>query len=563
MTILNEDKIKKFKEKLYTKNVSMLLKQGGKGLTPLEKYKKDDKGRTLVSTREITHFFLRQMEKAGSPFAYQYVTALFNLLQTMSRGAEPIAFDCGFSISLEDIQEADNKTTIKLLTTNIIITYFNTLKTYKGTVDTSLLSPDLKALIAKSNAGRDYKDMIDNTLTGLNNSLGQDKPWRDYLEDLNDVDLICRLAGAKLPAMKNETIAGIIGKSRREILGYNDIFTKILLTRGQLAAKEGNKKIFLKSMEKLDAAIFAILKKTENYLASAHRLMGILHLSHPIVLGKTDAQLRQNMVWLFLDTKPGKKDRTESLNDLGITLARYRLNLLFNYPEITRYCRSFKTTEEYGLLYFDLFRLLFKEVSGKIALLEATTQYTGLSVIHQNLREISGAVSKLGLEEADLKDEKQALRDTYVALIPKVDVSQLGPIMKIIDLICQATQDRTREIMSSIRPALITACASNLSAYAEETPGADTARNGIKKRLNAYAVHYKPQREFYQIFFDTCVGSGTRPVSSHLAGLINTNKPFAAALLMVYSDETVMKDLISADRISHAAALLDQIRQNT
>jgi len=241
MTILNEDKIIKFREKLYNKKVSKLLQQGGKGLKPLEKYKKDEKGKTLVYTREITRFFLKQIEKAQSPFPDQYFDALYTLLQIMSRGAEPISFNCGLSISQEDIQEADLKTTIELLTTNIIITYFNTLKTYKGTVDTSLLEPDLKSLISKSNAGRDYKGLVSNTLTGLIKSLGEDKPWRDYLNDINDADLICRLAGARLPSMKKETMTGIIEKSRSEILGFNELFTKILLTRDQLASKEGIK----------------------------------------------------------------------------------------------------------------------------------------------------------------------------------------------------------------------------------------------------------------------------------------------------------------------------------
>jgi len=279
MTILNEDKIIKFREKLYNKKVSKLLQQGGKGLKPLEKYKKDEKGKTLVYTREITRFFLKQIEKAQSPFPDQYFDALYTLLQIMSRGAEPISFNCGLSISQEDIQEADLKTTIELLTTNIIITYFNTLKTYKGTVDTSLLEPDLKSLISKSNAGRDYKGLVSNTLTGLIKSLGEDKPWRDYLNDINDADLICRLAGARLPSMKKETMTGIIEKSRSEILGFNELFTKILLTRDQLASKEGNKKSLLKSMAKLDSAILAILKKIDNYLEQD--LSWIFHRSRP------------------------------------------------------------------------------------------------------------------------------------------------------------------------------------------------------------------------------------------------------------------------------------------
>jgi len=116
-------------------------------------------------------------------------------------------------------------------------------------------------------------------------------------------------------------------------------------------------------------------------------------------------------------------------------------------------------------------------------------------------------------------------------------------------------------MLSPIRAALIAACFSNLNAYALEGLGADQARYGIKKRLNAYALHYKPQREFYRIFFDTYVGTGSQPLSPHMAGFINTNKHFAAALLMVYSDEKSMTDLVPANRLSHASELLDQLRQ--
>jgi len=565
MIILNQDKLIKFREKLYTKKVAKLLRQGGKGLNPLGKYKKDEKGRTLVPVREILRFFFRQIEKAGStgsPLTNHYISALHSLLEAMSRGAEPISFDCGFSISLEEIRDADNKTAIKLLTTNIIITYFNTLKTHKGKVNTSLLSPDLNALISKSKAGTDYTDLINNSMDRVIQSIEEEKPWQESLENLNDADLICRLAGTRLPAIKKENMARLIGQSRREILGDNEVFTKILITRSELTLKERNKKIFLKSMEKLDAATLAILKKTDNYLFSAHRLMQILNLSYQVVLGKTDAQLKQNLVWIFLDAKPGKTDRSDRLKDLGISPVRYRLNMLFNFPDITRYCRSFKTTEEYRTLFFNLFRMLFNDVTGKLAHIKTSPNKTGLDLIRQNLREIARAVENLGVGAAHIKDEKLALEDTYLGLIQKVDFVALTPIMEICDLICRATQDQTREIMSRIRPALVNACFSNLKAYAQKAATADRPANNIKKQLNAYAAYYKPQREFYRIFFDTYLGFGSTPVSPHLTAFINTNNHFAAALLKVYSDETGMKDLISADRISHAATLLDQIRQN-
>lgn len=314
-------------------------------------------------------------------------------------------------------------------------------------------------------------------------------------------------------------------------------------------------------MKKLDAATIAILKKTEHYLVAAHRIMGILNLSYPVILGDTDSQLRQNLVWLFLGVKPGKKEPTGISKRLAIAPTRYRLNLLFNYPNITQYCRSFKTSQTYGQIYFDLFRLLFKDATEKITQVDITAKSRSLAMIHLSLKEIVRALKKLGLENIHLQNEKLALKQAYVALIQKADFMQVEALMEICDLICGATQDQAREIMPDIRSALVSACFSNQMAYAQKAPNIDKVLYGIKKRLNAFAVHYKPQREFYRIFFDTYMCSGSDQPSPHLTGLININKTFAVTLLMVYSDEKSMKDLVSANRISHAAELLNQLRQ--
>jgi hypothetical protein len=563
MIISNENKFIKFREKLYNTKVSKLLQKGSKGLKPLEKYKFDEKGRTLVPTKEIIRFFFQQIKKAGHPDSNEFFDSLFTLLQVMTRGAEPISYDCGFSISQEKIQEADNKTTIELLTTNIIITYFNNLKDYKGEVDKNLLAPGLKDLIAKSNQGRDYKVLVENTLAALTDSLAEDKPWQEYIEEINDVDLICRLAGASLPSLEKETLAKIVGHSRREILGYNDIFTKLLHTREQAAIKEPNTKKYLKTMEKLRAAILGTLKKIDIYLASAHRLMTILDLTPQTVLGKTDDQLKQNLVWLFLDAKPDMTNQADILNEMGIAPIRYRLNMLFTFPEITRYCRALKSMDGYEKVFFDGFRLLFQSLTRKMNQLDMDTGKADLRLLSQSLKEISRAADKLGLEESHLPDEKSAVRNAYLALIHKIDFQHLDTIMATSALVCDATQDQTKEIMVSIRAALVEACFSTLSFYAQEVLSADKARNGIKKRLHAYAMYYKPQREFYRIFFDTYVGSKSNPVSPHLAQFIKANKHFAAALLMVFSDDKSMKELVPVNQTTHAADLLTKLRDNS
>ena len=561
MKTLSAEKIKKFREKIYHQRVSRLLQHGGKGLNPLSKYKKDEKGQTLVVTKQISGFFFREMEKLGAPNPDQYFTSLFNLFQILTKEAEPISFDCGFSISEKDIQEADNKQTIELLTTNIIITYFNNVKTHKGTVDTTLLEPSLSGIIARSNAGRDYKGLVSNTLTTLISSLAEDKPWREYLDDINDADLICRLTGAKLPSMEKKALAGIIAKSRKEIKSYNDVFTKILVTRAQMAAREKNKKKLLKAMEKMNNATLAILEKIDDYLVSAHRFMQIIGLSPEVVLGGNDAALKQNLIWIFLGAKPDKADQVNLLENLGVATARYRLNMLFDYPNITYYCRQFKSEEQYSRLYFDMFRLLFRELKEKMTALDQASGETDIRVFCQYLLEVERAVENLHLEEPDLPEEKQSVREAYVAAVNQIEFQHLTGMMKASEKVCQVTQDRTREMMADLRSALVAGAFSALIEYSKEPLTADTATNGIKKRLHAYAMFYKPQREFYRNFFDTYVGSKAQPVSTYLADIMKTNKLFAAAILMVLSDEKVMKELLPPNRTGHARELLIRLRK--
>ncbi|HCY88528.1 MAG TPA: hypothetical protein DHV36_25560 [Desulfobacteraceae bacterium] len=565
MKTLNDETAKKFRERLYQRKVSNLLQHGTKGLNPLKKYKRDEKGLLVVSTKSISRFFFTEMGKNGTPYPDQYIESLYTLFRILSQEADPISFDCGFSIAEEDIQDAGNKKTIELLTTNLIITYFNNLKTHKGTVDTSLLKPDLKEVIARSSAGRDYKTLVSKTLTALIGSLADDKPWRDYLDDINNADLVCRLAGAKLPSMEKSALAGIIAKSRHEIKSLNDVFSKILMTREQMALQEKNKKKFLKAMEKMNEATLTVLKRINAYLEAAHRLMRILDLSPAVVLGKTDPVLMQNLTRLFFGAKSDRIDKLENVDlvaNLGTAAARYRLSMLFKYPDITRYCCRFKSEKTYRRLYFDLFRLLYKDLAEKLSGLTRESTESELKLLGQQIVEMQRAVDNLRLAPLDLPEEKKAVRNAYVDLISRVDYTQLDTILANNAQICRVTQDTTLEIMAGIRETLVTSAFSSLTEYTRESLTADKAALGIKKRLHAYARHYKPQREFYRIFFTTYVGSKAQPMTAHLSKIVQTNKLFAAAMLMVLSDEKGMKDVLGPDQTAHARDLLIELRKS-
>ncbi len=555
MAILSPNKIKKLKERLYKQKVSGLLVQGTKGLSPLEQHKTDAKGRPLVHAQIIIRFFLDEMARAGDFFPDEYVEALYALFREFSMEAEAVSFVCGFSVPLEKILAADSKTAIELLSTNIIITYFNSFKTCKGTVDNALLSPDLSKIIIGSNAGRNYNELVNKTLDGLAQSLNQDRSWRHDLDEISNAGLICRLTGSSLPPMAEEAKARTLKKSHKEMAACNELFTKIMTARAKVFVHGKNKRKYLQLMGSLDAAILTILKKTDAYLAAAHRLMGLVGLSYPIVLGETHDALRQNLTWLFLNTKPGKDGRTDILKNLGLAQLRYRLNMLFNYPDITRFAATFQNAPVYSPIYFDIFRLLFKTAVEQLEMGEAD-----MASIERTIRDLARAAEKLDLPEERLKNEKQALQTAYVSLILKIDIEQLEPLINFCDLICRATRDRTRHIMVDVRSALIAACYTGICRQAAEDPSPRKTGTIIKKYLSEYAGHYKPQRDFYRIFFDTHVCAGAQPAEP-MAQLIKSGKAVAAALLTTFSDETAMKDLISGDRICGAASVLKDIMQ--
>lgn len=560
MTTLNENKVKKFREKLYQKRVSKLLQKGGKGLNPLERYKNDEKGRPLVTTDKIIRFFSKEMEKVGDRHPDQYFISLFTLLRILTKGAEPFSYECGFSVSEKDIHESDNKTTIEQLTKNLIITYFSNLKDYKGRVDTELLTPDLKIIIQKSNAGRDYRTLVGNTLKKLVASLAEDKPWREYLEDINDADLVCRLTGAKLPSMDKKVLTGIILKSRKEIQQYTLLFNKVLNTREQMAAEEKNDKKYLKAMQRLDEATQAILGKIDGYLTSAHSFMKIIGLTPEVLMGKIDTELKLNLTRLFLGVRPDEAS-PDILAEMGYATARYRLSMLFDYPEITVYCRAFKADTDYQGLYLDLFRLLYRELVEKMDRLGLDTDETGIRLLKQSLFETHRAVEKLALEEDFLLPEKETVRSAFVTLIREVPFDRLGGVMELTEPVCRVTQDQPREIMAHIRSALLESCFATLSGYAEKSMAADKAKNGIKKRLHYYAMYYKPQRAFYQLFFNRYIGKSGGGISSQLSDFQQKNKHFVFALFMLFSDKKAMKDLITKEMIEHATSVLAALRK--
>nr|WP_320190913.1 hypothetical protein [uncultured Desulfobacter sp.] len=558
MTILNKNKVRAFRDRLYTNDMPKIMRKGGEGLTPIKKYPDDDNGYPLVPIKRITRFFLEEMEKAEFVLPDEHIEALYTLFKMLIQDMPAVSFDLGASISQEDIQEADNKTTIELLTTNVIITYFDLAKSNLGNQDDSLINPDMQSIIKQSTAGRDYKRLVANTLKGLIFSLAQDKPWFEYIEDINDADLVCRLAGARLPSMEKTTLGTITNKSRLEITGYNDMFTKLLYTRARVVTSQENKKEYVKTMEKLDTAIYGLLKKMDRFLMLAYRLSEILDIPIRSIIGETFSNLRQNMLWLFFEVWPKALEPGDMPHQVAVSALRHRMNVLFSVRHITRFCREFTQNPAYQSPVNDLFQQMFKGLVKKINLvsMQEGNIVTGLEWVESALFEIRRAIENFDLDESRLLDEKKEVKSAYIDLISKTNFESLDAILNLCDMICEVTHDTDREIMAGIRAVLMENSFLTLKKYSVNKVLPKDAIPEISRRLQAFAVHYRPQREFYRIFFNTYIISKPRPESPHFSQFLMSNKHFAQAMLMRFSDDKAMKDLLSGAYIQKAKHLL-------
>jgi hypothetical protein len=556
MKMLSDARIKKFRDKFYWKNVPGLFQKGGKGLNPLERYKKDEQGLIIVSVEEISRFFFREIEREEFLHPDYYFDGLLNLFVLLAKGSESFSFDRGIIVSEEDIQRADNETAIRYLTTNLIITYCNNLKISSVKVDTRLLSDGLGTIIQKSSAGRDYRTLAGYTLNNLVSTLAEDKPWQEYLQDINEADLICQLVGAKLPKLDKKVLTGMILKSRNEIQDYILVFRKILDFRQQLASQEKNSKKFLKAMVRIDDSIHTVLEKIDLYLMAAQRLMKIIGVSWEILLGPIDQDLKANLAWFIWDFKPGVSTETS----MGYASARYRVSLLFEFRQITFFCCTYKGDDTYNELSFDFFRVYFNELIQKMNRAASEPEGADTQEITQCFLETKRLIEKLSLEERDMIKEKQDVKDAYVALIKATPFEKLSAVMDLLGIVLLVTQDSSREIMTPIRKGLFENCFSALSRCADQPLANDTLQNEIKKLIHSYAVHYKPQRSFYQMFFTLYLGTENSSPSTHFLDLVKKNKAFVLALLVVFSDSKSMEVFLLQNQIIHAKMLLGKFK---
>jgi hypothetical protein len=318
-------------------------------------------------------------------------------------------------------------------------------------------------------------------------------------------------------------------------------------------------------MEKLETAIYGILKKMDRFLAMTYRLSQILDIPSRFIIGDTFSKLRQNMLWLFFDVWPKAYEQGKMPSQRALSALRHRMYILFNLPHITRFCREFTQNPAFQTPVNDLFRLLFKALVNNInhVSIEENNNSAGLRPVESALFEIRRAIENFDLHESRLTDEKKEVKKAYISLSYKTDVESIDAVLNLCDMICEVTHDKDREIMVSIRAALMEKSFFTLAEYAAQKVAPKDVIPEISKRLHAFAVHYRPQREFYRIFFDTYVISKPRPNVPHYTRFLISNRPFAQAMLMRFADYKTMKNFLPESYIEKANQLLDDLLKKT
>ena len=561
MTNTKEDKIIRFRKKLYQEKVPSILKSGGKDLNPMERSKIDSQGKILVLTSDIIDFFFSFIEKGDSLNPDQYISSLYLLFDVLTKEALNYSFQSDMRISEKDIQEADNKKTIQYLTKNLIISYFNQVKLPNGLVNTDLLDLEMKIIIKQSNEGRDYRTLIGKVLENLVKTLELAKPWRQSLEDIENAALVCRLVGSRLPQIEKTVLARIVSESRMEIKTDAAFFTKILNTRDQLAREEKNYQNYGKVMNKLDQATAGILKKINAYLGYAHRFIDLIGASPQGFLGRVDETLKKNTARLFFECQEEDPEKVQASPLRNFASSRYRMAMLFDYPELIKYSRSLQKDEKYRDCFLDCIKLYFDEFLKQMDLLLSSTGYKEVKTAQTRLSEIIRLVGALDLEPSALSALKQEVREKYLSLLKTTPFDHILPIIRMKENILIAVQEESNVLNEDIRKTLIDTCYERVTGLDIESTSLELLHQSVWKVLSGYAGNYRPQRFFYQRFCEQYIGRPDGTVSNHMMELVKSKKPIALKILEIFSDSKYVGDFILQEQIGFSGELLKRYRE--
>ncbi len=551
------DNIIRFRKRLFQKQVPQIFKAGTQGINPIKSCRLDQDGRQVVATQDIASFFFECSEKDNFISSGSYFSNLYVLFYILSRDAENCSFTSGELIPEKDIQKADDIQAIEYLAGNLISSYFSHLKLSNGLVNSELLDKDLKKVIKLSNADRDYKGFTNSIFKKLTANLTLEKSWKRCVDKIQKASLVFNLVGFRLPEIDKFVQENIVANARKDIEKNTQVLGKILSTKDQLIRGETNQKHFTERMNKLDIATREILKKINRYLGHVNQYTAITGISIQDFLGKTDAHLSKNAAKLFFDYHDIKRKNVSIRKQSNYLILRYRMEMLFEYPEITAFAKSLKQKNSFVDGYVNVFQVFFQELIRQLGQSVTRFKPEQTGTIENCLSDIYQAIDKLGLPWKMLRKERREIQKRYIELIKTTPIDLIAPIIDLREELSLAVQDRSKEFLSKIRKVLVDSCYSYLMRIGRtETVPKNQLQKEVQKLLFGYSLHYKPQRHFYLAFFNKYIGVPEGPVSAYLAGMLNDDKLLAVTILDIFSNENLVADYLSKDQISFAEKLL-------
>ena len=386
-------------------------------------------------------------------------------------------------------------------------------------------------------------------------TLQENKPWRDSLDDIQTASLVCRLVGAKLPQIDKTVLSKIVIQARSEIKQYTAVFTKIVNTRSQLIKEEKNQKDYLKTMKKLDAATHATLKKIDTYLGYAHAFIAAIGSSTQGFLGLSDTELKLCIAKFFFEYNDTTTDELSNQQIVHYSSLRYRMGMLFDFPELTRYTRTLKQEEKYADLFVRLYTLYYKEIIKQMAHI-SRSEFLNTTILESYIGETLRLTHTFGFTKEQMNPEKKEVRKRFLSIVRQTHHEQLPDIINLKERISQIIQDDSSQLSEDTRKVLIDNCYSNLIALEIESVLPDDLNKTIQKLISGYSLYYKPQRFFYQKFFSTFIGDADESVVESFSDIIRTKKVLAISMLTLFSDYNRVGELLPKKQIEYSDRLL-------
>mgnify|MGYP001555550774 CR=1 FL=1 len=559
MTILKKDRINRFRDRLYQKKMPRLLLSGSDSLRPISRSKVNEEGNTIIETREIIQFFQNSVSSDSFIDSDQYFANLYLVFRQLSRDSDQYTFEPGVQTSVEDINRATNKKAIEYLTGNLIISFFENAHLSDGSDTDDFLKKDLKTVIKKTNEGRDYRTLVSNTLQAMVQTLKEDKPWRESLDDIQTAALVCRLVGARLPQIDKAVLSKNVRQAREEIEKDLAVFTKILNTRDQTIREEKNKKVFLKTMQKLDTALFGVFKRIDTFLGYAHTFIGAVGISRQGFLGSSDDRLKQSLARFFFNCRKKNEDNGQVYGPLTYSTTRYLMRILMDHPELVRFSLSLKEKEEYTDCFPRLFSLFFNEIIKQTAELPRAKKFqTGH--LESCLGETLRLIDTFHLDPDQMKDEKLEIKKRFLSLIRSSELEHLPKILALKDKVSQVTQDEKKELLEDTRRVLIDNFNGRLLSIETGQESADEMQKTVRKMILNYSLHYRPRQFFYQRFFTRHIANAREEtVSESFTALMGQKKILAMAILTFFSDFKQVGEFMSKKQVEFADKLLQRM----